>query len=67
MKYDVFFLTEAPRPSGPAPDTADREAYRRGPSDQPKGGAGSNFNPEFVSRKFNCFQLLFFSLVKTNT
>ncbi|CAB3988362.1 40S ribosomal S10 [Paramuricea clavata] len=38
---------EAPRPTGPAPDTADRDAYRRGPSDQAKGGAGANFNPEF--------------------
>ena len=42
-------MTEAPRPSGPAPDTADRDAYRRGPSDEPKGGAGANFNPGFVS------------------
>ncbi len=38
---------ESSRPSGPAPDTADREAYRRGPGDEPKGGAGANFNPEF--------------------
>ncbi|XP_046863985.1 40S ribosomal protein S10-like [Xenia sp. Carnegie-2017] len=38
---------EAPRPSGPPTDTADREAYRRGPASEPKGGAGSNFNPEF--------------------
>ena len=49
ISLNVPFPSEPPRPSGPATDTADRDAYRRGPSDEPKGGAGANFNPGFVS------------------
>ena len=40
------------QPRGPpSGDSADREAYRRGPAPgmEPKGGAGSDFRPEFVS------------------
>lgn len=40
------------QPRGPpSGDSADREAYRRGPAPgmEPKGGAGSDFKPEFVS------------------
>ena len=43
------------QPRGPPPaDSADREAYRRGPAPgmEPKGGAGSDFRPEFVSLTF---------------
>ena len=48
---------DQPRPSGPG-DSADREAYRRaGPSDEPKGGAGAGFKPEFVSVKHFKHQL----------
>jgi len=48
--------TARPRPKGPeqprgppSGDSADREAYRRGPAPgmEPKGGAGSDFRPEF--------------------
>ncbi|KAJ7373726.1 ribosomal 40S subunit protein S10A [Desmophyllum pertusum] len=50
--------TARPRPKGPdgprgppSGDSADRDAYRRGPAPgmEPKGGAGSDFRPEFVS------------------
>ena len=45
---------EQPR-GPPSADSADREAYRRGPAPgmEPKGGAGSDFRPEFVS--LHCF------------
>ena len=49
----MFFLHSGPdQPRGPpSGDSADREAYRRGPAQgmEPKGGAGSDFRPEFVS------------------
>ena len=47
-----FHLSGPDQPRGPpSGDSADREAYRRGPAQgmEPKGGAGSDFRPEFVS------------------
>ena len=45
-------VTGPDQPRGPpSGDSADREAYRRGPAPgmEPKGGAGTDFRPEFVS------------------
>ena len=36
-------------------DDSDRSAYRKGPSDfEKKAGAGSDFQPEFVSNLIEC-------------
>ena len=51
LPHTVLPGPEQPR-GPPSGDSADRDAYRRGPAGpgmEPKGGAGSNFNPEFVS------------------
>lgn len=54
----AFLYSASPGPDQPrgppSGDSADREAYRRGPAPgmEPKGGAGSDFRPEFVS--FHC-------------
>lgn len=53
------------QPRGPpSGDSADREAYRRGPAPgmEPKGGAGADFRPEFVS--FVLFDLQFCKILK---
>ena len=52
----VFWFSGPDQPRGPpSADSADREAYRRGPAPgmEPKGGAGSDFRPEFVSLQWS--------------
>lgn len=46
----LLLLTGPDQPRGPPSGDSDREAYRRGPAPgmEPKGGAPSDFRPEFV-------------------
>ena len=61
----LYYNASGPdQPRGPpSGDSADREAYRRGPAPgmEPKGGAGSDFRPEFVSLCHFCHRGTWFS------